>query len=137
MNDDMNFSDMLNEVMSDPQKMQQIIGVAQKVMGDSSAGASASAPAPVSDHLPDGSAEPASLSGDGIDPAKIAAAMNVLKGMNIGGDKPHSHGKNEDKIRLISALIPFLGEKRRETAKTLIRVLQLMQAVDLDKLLKG
>lgn len=156
MNEETNVSELLEGILGDPAKLQQIMGVAQSLMGAASdsavpdAGGGASTRAADARDYPGGAFSAASAAleeyaatGGGDLPGDASTALPAIAsilgalGAAPAHSEPHDGITNEDRIRLLEALIPFLGEHRRDTARLLIRILRLTQVADLDKLLKG
>ncbi len=168
MNEETNVSELLEGILGDPAKLQQIMEVAQSLMGAASdsavsdAGGGASTRAADARDYPGGAFSTASsalggfaateggalpdrgsVPGGGTSSADASTALPAIAsilgalGATPAHSEPHDGITNEDRIRLLEALIPFLGEHRRDTARLLIRILRLTQVADLDKLLKG
>jgi len=113
---DGNLSDMLQGVLSNPSAMEQIMGMAQSLMGDQGGNkASPPSPPPEEKEMPKeekkGDAAPASLLSAGL-------------------------SGNKERIALIHALRPYLSPERRKTADSLVKMLNVMKLADLNKLFK-
>lgn len=161
MNEETNVSELLEGILGDPAKLQQIMGVAQSLMGaasdsavsdagggastrtadarDYSGGAFSAASSALGGYAASGGgalSDRGSTSGDASTALPAIASILGALGAAPVHSEPHNGITNEDRIRLLEALIPFLGEHRRNTARLLIRILRLTQVADLDKLLK-
>ena len=44
---------------------------------------------------------------------------------------------DQDRIRLLSALLPYLNEERREAARAMIRILRIWDLIDLNAIFGG
>ena len=108
---DDNFSEMVKSVMSDPEAMSKLMGVAKTLMSD-------------------GSSDGQSLDG-GKAEHELKESVEVSQSESI--ISRISNG-NEERIALISALRPFLSAERRRSADNLIKMLKMMKLADMNKL---
>jgi hypothetical protein len=112
-------SNMLNKVISNPEAMQKIIKLAGEMKG-------------------------ASAGDDDAEGDKAVSAANLIEkadGHNTysehdNKDKHKSDEEEENRIKLLIALKPYLNEERREKADMIIRLLKLMRFTDLNELSK-
>ncbi len=110
---DGNMAEMLKGVLSDPSAMEKLMGVAQGLMGSMDKGGESGA-----SEIPQN---------DGRD--EEGAAIRT-----------HIHDKrpgNDERIALISALLPYLSEERRQTADSLVKMLKMLKVADINKILRG
>lgn len=102
---DANISDMLKDVMADPETMSKLMSVAEGLMkGDKQ------------QETAEASAEPV-----------IKAEPNPKPSLLTKG--------NEERIALISAIRPYLSPERRKSADSMIKMLKMMKLTDLSKML--
>jgi hypothetical protein len=112
-------SNMLNKVISNPEAMQKIIKLAGEMKG-------------------------ASAGDDDAEGDKAVSAANLIEkadGHNTysehdNKDKHKSDEEEENRIKLLIALKPYLNEERREKADMIIRLLKLLRFTDLNELSK-
>ena len=105
-----NFEDKLNKILSSPEELGKIMGLARSLSGSSQDGGSVPQPA--------GGQEPGGLTSmlGNVDPKVLALLSRVL------GE--YSSNDN-DKTALISALKPYLREDRREKIDRAAQVAKL------------
>lgn len=117
------FDEKLNQILSDPGAMAQIMQLAQSLGGDASAPPS---PPPASSKQPssdNGASLLSSLAG-GIDPAMLTKLLPLVRELG---------GKQDSNARaLLYALRPYLKEERQEKVE---RALQLARLFHLGKTL--
>ena len=112
---DGNLSEMLSSVLSDPDAMKKLMGVAQNFMG---------------------SAE------SGEDKKSVAAEQNreeekeQTEEVRSARRFPIDTASNNERIALIAALRPYLSPERKEIADSLIKMLKMMKLADISKLIK-
>lgn len=117
---------MLSKVLSDPEAMQTILKIAGEMKGGTSEHPSS----------PPGGTVP------GETPAANAnAAGNPHPNAQGEGDavkaaKRESNEAEENRIKLLYALKPYLNEDRREKTDVMIRILKLLRFTDLNELTK-
>ena len=104
------FSDRLNQLLSDPDMMGKVLDAAKNVMGAV------------------GEAEGSEESAEKGEGEKEAEAVNAAPLSLLTRDPAH----DAERIRLIRALCPFLSRSRRDAAESLIRVLSVMRVMRLD-----
>ena len=104
------FSDRLNQLLSDPDMMGKVLDAAKNVMGAVS------------------EAGDAEENGGAKEGEKEAEAVNAAPLSLLSRDPAH----DAERIRLIRALCPFLSRTRRDAAESLIRVLSVMRVMRLD-----
>lgn len=117
------FDEKLNQILSDPGAMAQIMQLAQSLGGDASAPPS---PPPVSSKQPSGDNGASLLSAlaGGIDPAMLTKLLPLVRELG---------GKQDSNARaLLYALRPYLKEERQEKVE---RALQLARLFHLGKTL--
>lgn len=102
---DGNITEMLEGVLNDPKAMKNIMGMAEKLMGN----------ADTAENTEDAPAVP----------QRDEAHTDHHRG-KIG---------NDERIALISSLKPYLSPERRQTADALIKALKMMKLADIKKLL--
>ncbi len=115
---DGNLSDMLQGVLQDPDTMEKLMGVAQGLMGSSAhhKEESTASPSPVTESSP-----PSSQAKDGTTLSQVSSSLQA---------------GNKERIALICALRPYLSPERRQTADSLIKMLNMLKLADLNKLFK-
>lgn len=111
------FSDRLNQLLSDPDMMGKVLDAAKNVMG-----------AVGEAQGEEESAETAEENADNGAEETRSAPLSLL-----ARDPEH----DAERIRFIKALCPFLSRSRREAAESLIRVLSVMRVMRLDGTPKG
>lgn len=121
------FDEKLNQILSDPGAMAQIMQLAQSLGGDTSSPPSPpSSPPPASSKQPpgdNGASLLSSLAG-GIDPAMLTKLLPLVRELG---------GKQDSNARaLLYALRPYLKEERQEKVE---RALQLARLFHLGKTL--
>lgn len=112
-------SNMLNKVISNPEAMQKIIKLAGEMKG-------------------------ASAGDDDAEGDKAESAANLIEkadghythSEHDHKDKHKSDDEEENRIKLLIALKPYLNEERREKADLIIRLLKLLRFTDLNELTK-
>lgn len=109
---DGNLSEMLKDVLADPDAMGKLMGAAEKLMGNSKA-----QPSSAKENEPEEEEEEAQASHAPVQHEKKAS--------------------NEDRIALLCALRPYLSPERRKSADSLIRMLKMMKLADLNKLFRS
>ena len=117
------FDEKLNQILSDPGAMAQIMQLAQSLGGDASAPPS---PPPASSKPPSGDNGASLLSSlaGGIDPAMLTKLLPLVRELG---------GKQDSNARaLLYALRPYLKEERQEKVE---RALQLARLFHLGKTL--
>lgn len=117
------FDEKLNQILSDPGAMAQIMQLAQSLGGDTS---SPPSPPPVSSSQPSGDNGASLLSSlaGGIDPAMLTKLLPLVRELG---------GKQDSNARaLLYALRPYLKEERQEKVE---RALQLARLFHLGKTL--
>lgn len=117
------FDEKLNQILSDPGAMAQIMQLAQSLGGDASAPPS---PPPTSSKQPSGDNGASLLSSlaGGIDPAMLTKLLPLVRELG---------GKQDSNARaLLYALRPYLKEERQEKVE---RALQLARLFHLGKTL--
>ncbi len=108
---DQDISTKLQEILSDPNAMQKVMGIAESLMG--------------------GTAQHSSQSAD------TSAASDSGERQEKGTDATHPpkifSGKESDEnsIRLLGALCPYLNPGRREAARSIIRIMKILQLLEL------
>lgn len=121
------FDEKLNQILSDPGAMAQIMQLAQSLGGDTSSPPSPSpSPPPVSSNQPSGDNGASLLSSlaGGIDPAMLTKLLPLVRELG---------GKQDSNARaLLYALRPYLKEERQEKVE---RALQLARLFHLGKTL--
>lgn len=143
-------SQQLNQILSDPQSMQQIQGMMSALgLGNNTSSGSTSPAAPPPEPPP---AEP------GFDPSALAGMLSALGGGSgssvpapppqnpLGGVTPEllqtvtrlapllsQVNREDDSTRLLHALRPLLSEKRRKKLDEAIKILQMMRLMPLLK----
>lgn len=116
------FDEKLNQILSDPGAMAQIMQLAQSLGGESSPARQAPPPAPAPKPAQDSNLL-SSLAG-GIDPALLTRLVPLLRELG---------GKQDSNARaLLYALRPYLKEERQEKVE---RALQLARLFHLGKTL--
>ena len=111
-----NFSGILQEVLGNPEAMQKLMGVAEKLM----AGSEKSETATVQEK--DKSSDSEEKLNQEVKQASLA--------------KTEKKPGNEERIALILALRPYLSSERRHTADSLVKMLKMLKLADINKLLK-
>lgn len=117
------FDEKLNQILSDPGAMAQIMQLAQSLGGDTS---SPPSPSPASSSQPSGDNGASLLSSlaGGIDPAMLTKLLPLVRELG---------GKQDSNARaLLYALRPYLKEERQEKVE---RALQLARLFHLGKTL--
>lgn len=117
------FDEKLNQILSDPGAMAQIMQLAQSLGGDTS---SPPSPPPASSKQPSGDNGASLLSSlaGGIDPAMLTKLLPLVRELG---------GKQDSNARaLLYALRPYLKEERQEKVE---RALQLARLFHLGKTL--
>lgn len=117
------FDEKLNQILSDPGAMAQIMQLAQSLGGDT---ASPPSPPPASSSQPSGDNGASLLSSlaGGIDPAMLTKLLPLVRELG---------GKQDSNARaLLYALRPYLKEERQEKVE---RALQLARLFHLGKTL--
>jgi hypothetical protein len=104
---DSNFSEMVQNVMSDSDAMSRLMEIAQGLMSGSN------------------SDSPTELQQES-DKQDSHEAVNLMSKIKSG---------NDERIALISALRPFLSPERRKSADNLIKMMKMMKLADMNKLL--
>ena len=121
------FDEKLNQILSDPGAMAQIMQLAQSLGGDTSSPPSPpSSPPPASSKQPSGDNGASLLSSlaSGIDPAMLTKLLPLVRELG---------GKQDSNARaLLYALRPYLKEERQEKVE---RALQLARLFHLGKTL--
>lgn len=121
------FDEKLNQILSDPGAMAQIMQLAQSLGGDTSSPPSPSpSPPPASSKQPSGDNGASLLSSlaGGIDPAMLTKLLPLVRELG---------GKQDSNARaLLYALRPYLKEERQEKVE---RALQLARLFHLGKTL--
>ena len=121
------FDEKLNQILSDPGAMAQIMQMAQSLGGDTSSPPSPSpSPPPASSNQPSGDNGASLLSSlaGGIDPAMLTKLLPLVRELG---------GKQDSNARaLLYALRPYLKEERQEKVE---RALQLARLFHLGKTL--
>lgn len=113
------FSSMLNKVISNPDAMQTILKLASEMKGGSAGGADAGG---------DEAVEAANIFGKDGDHDEHSQHEHIHK---------HSYDDDEEnRIKLLIALKPYLNDERREKADMIIRLLKLLRFTDLNELSK-
>ena len=117
------FDEKLNQILSDPGAMAQIMQLAQSLGGDVSAPPS---PPPASSKQPSGDNGASLLSSlaGGIDPAMLTKLLPLIQ--ELGG------ARDSNARQLLYALRPYLKEERQEKVE---RALQLARLFHLGKTL--
>lgn len=105
---DGNFSEMVQNVMSDPDAMSKLMEVAQGLMSSTPSG------------------PPPDTSDETAPAVTHEGAEGLLSKIRSG---------NDERIALISALRPFLSPERRKSADNLIKMMKMMKLADVNKLL--
>ena len=112
---DSDFGETLNRVLSDPEAMASIMKLASNFKKEEK-------PSDAQGAAETSSSPPARKE----DSPSADSAKQASK-----------HPDNEDRIRLLSALKPYLGESRREKTDYMIKILSLLKTVELSSLLSG
>lgn len=108
---DGNFSEMLKEVLADPEAMEKLMGAAETLMGEKSS--------------PKESGTSGEAATVGAQEQEGARSLPALKGKRDTSD---------ERIALLTALRPYLSPERRKSADNLIRMMKMMKMADLKKL---
>lgn len=108
---DGNLSEMLKDVLADPDAMEKLMGAAEKLMGSSK--------------TPSSSTQEKEQEEEKKEEQAQAAHAPV---------RHEKKASNEDRIALLCALRPYLSPERRKSADSLIRMLKMMKLADLNKL---
>lgn len=105
---DENFSEMVKSVMSDPEALKSIMGMAQGMMGN----------------------------GEGT--VSESREKQEKENEEETKPTSHSiiSGSNEERIALITALRPYLSDQRKKSADSLIKMLKMMKLADLSKIFR-
>ena len=104
------FSDRLNQLLSDPDMMGKVLDAAKNVMG-------------AVGEAQEAEKETDAESGKAEDEGETSAPLSL-----VARDPEH----DAERIRFIKALCPFLSRSRRNAAESLIRVLSVMRVMHLD-----
>ncbi len=94
------FEDMLNSVLSSPEDMEKIMGIAQKLTGGAKAAPAEQKPEPEPD-MPE------------LDPATLSRVMGLLKKLRE---------RDDGKAALIASMKPYVRPERRETLDRAVKV---------------
>lgn len=121
------FSDRLNQLLSDPDMMGKVLDAAKNVMG-AVGEVQGTEEAPSAENTGADGKEPLTGETGTVSAASSSAPLSLLS-----RDPEH----DEERIRFIKALCPFLSRSRREAAESLIRVLSVMRVMRLDGAGKG
>lgn len=119
------FEEKLNEILSSPQAMEQIMSLANSIAGGG-AGEGASSPAPAS--APSPGPAPAGQEGPGglgsllgqLDPAMLSKVMSLL---SVYQDR------EDEKTRLLEAIRPFLRAERQSKLDQAMRITRLSRVI--------
>ncbi len=147
---DSNLSDMLGGVLSDPEAMEKLRGMAKAFMGKDSSEYADNGNYPHTEPDGNNSGKPFAETGvSGNDSNRTFSESGMSNndgsksyhgfGINGNDGSRASHAekkKNDQRIALISALYPYLSPERQATANTLIKLLRMMKLTDLSSLLK-
>lgn len=152
-------SQQLNQILSDPQAMQQIQGLMGSLgLGQNGPSSGDAHPAPPSAPVP---ASQNQNQNGGLDPSALMGALNALGGLggkgqeapapssplaNLGGLDPQmlqmvgklapmlsQINREDDSTRLLHALRPLLGPARQKKLDEAIKILQMMRLLPLLK----
>ena len=109
--------EQLNQILGDPQAMEQIMALAQSLSGKGQ-----EAPPPEADAPPpEGTEEPSPLSAlSGLDPKLLQLGMGLLSEYSAQDDR---------KTALLEALKPFLKRERQEKIDQAVRIARLSRVV--------
>ena len=108
---DGNFSEMLKEVLADPEAMEKLMGAAETLMGEKSA--------PQDTGASQEAATVGAREGEGARPLPVPKSKKDT---------------SDERIALLTALRPYLSPERRKSADNLIRMMKMMKMTDLKKL---
>ncbi|MBQ1546389.1 MAG: hypothetical protein IIZ59_02520 [Clostridia bacterium] len=108
-------SDQISRVLSDPSMMEQI----KSLSGLFSNGQQTDIPPPVSPPAPSPSSNPLSLAGSAEILPTVMKFMPLLS----------AYREDDDSVRLIRAIMPFLSEQRRKRAEQAINLLRIMRVI--------
>lgn len=120
MDDDL--TSRIGEILGDPASMEKLKSLAAVFgAGAGSAEPPPRAPAPSArQNMPQGSGMPQAASAAGLDPELMRSVMKLAPALS--GMK-----QDDDSTRLLRALRPLLGEKRRKKLDEAIRLMQLIR----------
>lgn len=140
-------SQQLNQILSDPQSMQQIQGMMSALgLGGNSGNQTAPAPQPVPAEV-----QPAAPQSGGFDPSMLAGMLGSLGKASpppepAGGATPEllqtvtrlapllsQVNREDDSTRLLRALRPLLSAQRQKKLDEAIKILQMMRLLPLLK----
>lgn len=117
-------SGILQKVLADPEALQKIMRLAGEMKGGGTGGTGGES----TEHAEGGAA------GEG---AGGAPQSGAAQGEGTGKpSKREAAEEEENRIKLLSALMPYLNEDRREKADVMIRILKLLRFTDLNELTK-
>ncbi len=130
---DFNLGEILGRVMSDPALMASLKSTAQTLFGEGVEGGAA---------REGSSQEGPTAASKGADGEPIMPSFPEKEEQPSATPPalPHEHSKseeNEQRIRLLLALKPYMDEGRRGKIDTLLRIMNLMKLSELGGLLKG
>ena len=111
---DQDIGSKLQEILSDPGAMKKVMGIAESLMGGTAAYT------PQHSEAREEAQETEGGSGSG-EMREVAHLPRSFSGK--GGD--------ENSIRLLGALCPYLNPGRREAAKSIIRIMKILQLLEL------
>ncbi|MCC8181685.1 MAG: hypothetical protein LIO45_01680 [Clostridiales bacterium] len=106
------FEEKLNEILSSPQAMEQIMSLASSLSGGQASGPEDSA-----------EADPAPVAGDllgGLEPAALGRLSSLLSVYRQQGD---------EKARLLEALRPFLKENSQERLDRAVHITRISRVI--------
>lgn len=101
--------DMINSVLSDPEQMEKISGLARSLMGSSAAQESSAGAVPDISAL-------SGITGSGLDPAMLGRIAQLM-------NSDSAASRNEQ--ALLEAMRPYLSEKRRGKMDKAMRIAKL------------
>ncbi len=111
--------DKMKQLLSDPDAMARVMEMANGLFSASSEGGEG-APAPMPTPQARDGAQGRGNEGD-------ARPHGGGMGGGRGGSGGEQSGSEGDRLRLLSALCPYLSPSRREAAMSMMRILRLMQ----------
>ena len=115
------FEDKLNAILSNPEAMAQVMGLAQSLSGSGAFGGEQRHDGSKSDPTDNVGSSFGSL-GDlfaQIDPKMIERLLPLISEL--------SHGENDERMQLLYALRPFLKEERRDKIERAVKAAKLIQ----------
>lgn len=104
------FEDMLNSVLSSPQEMEKIMGLAKELSGSLGGGGEAAKPA---------KSAPSGAAGlfDGLDPKTVSLITRLMGEFSSGG--------RDDKTALVEAIKPYIKSERGADLEKAVKIARL------------